>query len=130
MRRLAVRYKRRKKPMAKTVKKVAFWAFIAGALCGLAYWFLTYVPPEVADRMERTDETITEAETRTDEFAAKVREHREQVIERTVVIREKVQAEVGALDADGLALAALSEIGLWRGSSGDSPPTRSSGVDD
>ncbi|MDR1510669.1 MAG: hypothetical protein LBS53_13650 [Synergistaceae bacterium] len=111
----------------KTVKKVVFAALIAGAVCGLLYIFLTYVPPGVDVR--QVDGTVTSADARTDEFAAEIQEHRQQVIERTVMIREKVQAEIGVLDADGLALAALSEIELWRGGSGDNTPARASGLD-
>ena len=115
--------------MTKTFRKVAFAGLVVGVLCGLIYWFLTYVPPEVRQETEETDEIIASADMRTDEFVEEIQEHRQQVIERTVVIREKVQAEISALDADGLASAALAEIELWCGSSGDSTPARSSGVD-
>jgi hypothetical protein len=116
--------------MLKTVKKAAFAALLTGVICAIIYWFLTYVPPDDGLDIRQVDGIIASADMRTDEFAAEIREHRQQVIERTVVIREKVQAEIGSLDPDGLALAALSEIDLWRGSSGDNTPPRPSGVDD
>ena len=115
--------------MTKTFRKVAFAGLVVGVLCGLIYWFLTYVPPEVRHETEETDEIIASADMRTDEFAEEIQEHRQQVIERTVVIREKVQAEISALDADGLASAALAEIELFRGSAGSKSDTRPSGMD-
>jgi hypothetical protein len=116
--------------MTKTVKKVAFTALLAGVVCAALYWFLTYTPPGDGPDVTQADGTIASADMRTDEFAAEIREHQRQVIERTVVIREKVRAEIGSLDPDGLALAALSEIELWRGSSGDNTPSRPSGMDE
>ena len=115
--------------MTKTFKKVAFAGLIAGVLCGLIYWFLTYVPPGDSPDVRQVDGTITSADTGTGEFIGYTQEHKQQIIERTVVIREKVQADISALDADGLASAALAEIELWRGGAGDNTPARSSGVD-
>ena len=117
--------------MTKSVKfrKIAFAGIIVGALCGLLYWFLTYVPPEARREMTETDRIIASTDVMTDKFAVDIQDHRQQVIERTVMIREKIQADIDALDADGLARVALAEIELWRGSSGDHPPPRSSGMD-
>ena len=129
MRRAAGQQRRKKRTMAKSFKKAVFAGLILGVLCGLIYWFLTYVPPDIRHETEETDDIVTSLDIRTNEFTSEIQEHRQQVIERTVMIRETIQAEIGALDADGLALAALAEIELWRGSSGDHPPPRPSGVD-
>jgi hypothetical protein len=115
--------------MMKTFKKIVLMGFITGVLCALLYWFLTYLPNGEPD-VRLVDETVTDMDASSGEFTEEIREGRRQVIERTVIIREKVQAEIGVLDADGLALAALSEIEFWRGSSGDNTPARPSGMDE
>jgi hypothetical protein len=114
--------------MIKTVKKVALAGFVAGVALAAIYYFITYAPPGGGPDVERADGTIASADMRTEEFVTGIQEHQQQVIERTVVIREKVRAEIGALDPDGLASAALAEIELWRGGSGDNTAARSSGV--
>jgi hypothetical protein len=116
--------------MWKKIKTVLVAALVAGIILVFAYMFITgKMPSEAKREIAHTNEIITDAETRTDGFTEEIQEHRRQVTERTVIIREKVQADIGALDADGLARAAIYEIELWRGGSGDNPSARPPGMD-
>ena len=115
--------------MMKTVKQVAFTALKLGVVFGIVYWSLALILPESRRDVAKTGEIITGADKESEQFEWETREHKTQTETKVVVIREQVRSEVLALDADGLAVAALAEIELWRGSSGDNTPARSSGMD-
>jgi hypothetical protein len=58
---------------------------------------------------ERVDSIYRSA----DQEIARIQEHAKQTTERVTVIRERVRAEVGELDMDGLAEAALEEVRIY-----------------
>ena len=114
--------------MTMTVKRAAAIAAIAGALLAALYCFMTYVPPEARRDAAETDKILSGMDATLDGHEKDVREHEKETKGKIVYIRESVRAEVAALDADGLARAALAEIELFRRSAGGEADTRPSGL--
>jgi PBP1b-binding outer membrane lipoprotein LpoB len=112
--------------MTKTFRAAALVAIIAVIAGALAYYFIT--PAKVKKEIAETGAVVDKADVRTDQFDADVKEHKVQTETKVVVIRDVVAKEIGALDPDGLAAAALVEIELWRGGSGSEADPRPPGV--
>lgn len=90
-------------------------ALILGAL--LAWWLWPRPPEPVAG--------IDEIREQVEQLAEAVRETRAEAERKVVVIRETVQAEVGALPPDGVAAGLDDELAVWRGGA-----VRADGVDE
>jgi hypothetical protein len=110
--------------------KAIRYTIIAGVICGVIaalvyYWVIPPAPRREAAKTEQIVESIEEANA---QFGKDVTEHKTTTETKVMVIRERVENEVAALDPDGLANAMVYEIMLWRGASADMPETRSSGV--
>jgi hypothetical protein len=113
--------------MTKTLRAAALAAIIAVIAGALAYYFIT--PAKVKKEIAETGAVVDKAAARTDLFDADVKEHKVQTETKVVVIRDAVAKEIGALDPDGLASAALAEIELFRGGAGGEADPRPPGVD-
>ena len=98
---------------------VAFVALVGG---GFYYWWNR---PVENQSIAQVREIGAEVES----YNERVQEHEKQTVNRVVIIRENVAAEIYALSADGLASAALDEIGIWCGYAGRSSDTGTAGVD-
>ena len=109
--------------MSKASRYVVVFAVIVGAIAAFAYYWFT--PPAVRRETKETGQTVSTLENSNERFEGNVVEHAEKTETKVVVVRERVQKEVAALDPDGLANAMVHEIMLWRGTSADSAETRS-----
>jgi hypothetical protein len=107
-----------------TTKDKAIFVLVALAL-GAAIGLFIFRDPLAA---KKTDEIVKETVEETKQFEEAVKEHAVETVTRTVIIREQIANQVGALDADGLANAMVHEIMLWRGTSADYPQARPSGI--
>jgi predicted Holliday junction resolvase-like endonuclease len=115
--------------MRTWLKLVIIFIAVVSVLASLMCYMIRKPAPLIRSEMEETDAAVERLDTRAAEFNAEVKEHKTQT-ERTVrVIRETVQRDIRQLDLDGLAVAALGEIELWRGSSGGSIDPRPSRLD-
>lgn len=109
----------------KIAAAVAAVALLAGGCC--AYRMRT--PPDVNVEVSKTDALVQEMEAAGKEFARVTGEHRTTIRRKVVAIDEEVRRDVFALDADGLARAALDEIRLYLGRGGAGGDAGTGGVD-
>jgi hypothetical protein len=112
--------------MTKALRYTVIAGVICGVIAALAYYWVT--PPAPRREAAKTEQIVESIEEANDRFDKDVAEHKTITETKVVVVRERVENEVAALDPDGLANAMVYEIMLWRGTSADSPEARSGGV--
>lgn len=108
-------------------RKLAVILGIAALLLGVICYIWLQRPESVEPG--EVKKQIVHIEETAQEFTQATAEHRDETKRKVVVIREEVRQEISALDADGLALAALEEIELFRRSAGGGADPRAAGLD-
>ena len=106
---------------SKWIGVVLVAALVLGGLCYL-YFRADLSPNETARLVERIEDDAKE-------FTRTTIEHRTVTEGKVVIIREQVVSNIRALDPDGLALAALAEIELFRRGAGGGTDSSAAGLD-
>jgi hypothetical protein len=97
---------------------------------GVCFYFSWPPSPEAQKEVSETNAMIKSLDVAIEEQRTTIIEHKTETVRRVVRIRDEVEREMSNLDADGLALAAIYEINLFRSrGAGGSPDTRPARMD-
>ena len=103
---------------------------IAAVAIGALWCYMTWQPPPATmSEISESDRHVRVMEDTSKEFARVKETISTETKRKVVVVRENVVAEIRALDPDGLAVAALAEIELFRGHAGGRLDPGSAGLD-
>jgi hypothetical protein len=120
-------------PTKYIIIKNVFIAFCVAIILASALYAYAIVFDSKSVRKEevKVNEEIASMDIATDNHIEYIQQHEQQVVERTVVIRERIMQEARSLPPDKLAAGVLYELELFRRrTSSDISPSSSSWIYD
>jgi hypothetical protein len=92
----------------------AFVALVCLILGVAAYIHINGGPPSVVNKTVKSDSLVVSMDGAVTNFESEVKTHAAETITRTIIIRERVVAEVGAMPPDALVDGVIYELELFR----------------